>query len=123
MGFGFASNGGKYGFLKNPRLPVGCVATYDISVHAIKHAVYLRIKGGTITIMKPLMLIGIILIVLGVISLTYQGITYTTREKVIDFGPLQATAKTEKTIPLPPVLGVIALIGGIVMVIMGAKKT
>jgi hypothetical protein len=72
--------------------------------------------------MKSLILIGVILIVFGVVALTYKGITYTTREKVIEIGPLQATAKTEKTIPLPPLLGGFALAGGIVLLIVGAKR-
>jgi hypothetical protein len=54
--------------------------------------------------MKPAMIIGIVLIVLGVASFTYQGITYTSREKIIDLGPIQATKDTEKTIPFSPIL-------------------
>lgn len=73
--------------------------------------------------MKPLMLIGIVLIVLGVVALAYQGITYTTREKIIDIGPLEASANTKKTIPLPPLLGGLALAGGVVLVIVGRKKS
>ncbi|HWQ94232.1 MAG TPA: DUF3185 domain-containing protein [Gammaproteobacteria bacterium] len=73
--------------------------------------------------MKSATMIGIVLIVLGVVALAYQGITYTTQEKVIDIGPIEATAKTEKTIPLPPVLGALALVGGIVLVVVGAKKS
>ena len=72
--------------------------------------------------MKTSMLIGIILIVIGIIALAYQGITYTTREKVVDIGPIQMSADKEKTIPLPPILGGIALVGGIVLVIAGIKK-
>jgi len=72
--------------------------------------------------MKPIMLIGIVLIALGVIALTYHGITYTTHEKVLQFGPLEATKKTEKTIPLPPILGGFALVGGIVLIVIGIKK-
>jgi len=71
--------------------------------------------------MKPTVLVGIVLIVLGAIALAYQGITYTTREKVIDLGPLKATVEKEKTIPLPPVLGALALAGGIVLVIVGRR--
>jgi hypothetical protein len=72
--------------------------------------------------MKPALIIGIILIALSIVSFGYQGITYTSREKVVDIGPLQATAEKEKTIPLPPVFGAIALIGGIVLVIVGSRK-
>jgi len=59
--------------------------------------------------MKPTILIGIALIILGIVALAYQGITYTTREKIVDIGPLQATAEKEKTVPLPPLLGGLAL--------------
>ena len=66
---------------------------------------------------------GIALIVLGIVALAYQGITYTSREKIIDIGPIQATADTQKTIPLSPLLGGLVLVGGIVLVIVGAKKS
>jgi hypothetical protein len=72
--------------------------------------------------MKPITIIGVILIVLGVVALAYQGITYTTNEKVVDLGPLKVEAKREKTIPLPPILGGLALVGGIVLVIAGARR-
>lgn len=72
--------------------------------------------------MKPIVLIGIVLIILGAVALAYQGIPYTTREKVIDLGPIQASADTQKTIPLPPLLGGLALAGGVVLVIVGRKK-
>jgi uncharacterized membrane protein len=72
--------------------------------------------------MKQGMLIGVVLIVLGVVALAYQGITYTTREKVLDIGPLEATAEKQKTIPLPPIVGGLALVGGIVLVAAAAKK-
>jgi uncharacterized membrane protein YidH (DUF202 family) len=72
--------------------------------------------------MKPAFLVGVLLIALGIVALAYQGITYTKREKVIDLGPIQATAERQHTIPLPPVVGVIALVGGIVLVAVGSKK-
>lgn len=72
--------------------------------------------------MKPIAIIGVILIVLGVVAFAYQGITYTTSEKVVDLGPLKIEAKREKTIPLPPVLGGIALVGGIVLLIAGSRR-
>jgi uncharacterized membrane protein len=71
---------------------------------------------------NPITLVGIALIVLGVVALAYQGITYTSREKVVDIGPFHATADTQKTIPLSPLLGGLALVGGIVVVVVGAKK-
>ena len=72
---------------------------------------------------KPITLVGIALIVLGIVAFAYQGITYTSREKIIDIGPIQATADTQKTIPLSPLLGGLVLVGGIVLVIVGAKKS
>jgi hypothetical protein len=67
-------------------------------------------------------LTGIILIVIGIVALAYQGITYTTREKVVDIGPIQMTAEKTKTLPLPPLVGAVALAGGIVLLVMGNKK-
>ena len=72
--------------------------------------------------MKPATVIGVILIVIGIVALAYQGITYTTRENVVDLGPLKVEAKRERTIPLPPVVGVIALVGGIVLVAVSGRK-
>jgi hypothetical protein len=57
---------------------------------------------------KPVTLVGVALIILGVLALAYQGITYTTREKIVDLGPLKASVDKEKRIPLPPILGVLA---------------
>jgi uncharacterized membrane protein len=73
--------------------------------------------------MKPGGIVGIILIVIGIIALAYGGFTYTKREKVIDAGPLQVSADKEKTIPFPPVLGGICLVGGIVLVAIGSRKS
>jgi hypothetical protein len=73
--------------------------------------------------MKAATVLGIALIVLGVLALAYQGITYTTREKVVDLGPLKITADKEKSIPLPPILGALALAGGVVLVIVGVRKS
>jgi hypothetical protein len=72
--------------------------------------------------MKSASIAGILLIVLGVIALAYQGITYTTNKKVLDIGPIQATREERKTIPLPPILGGLALIGGVVLLISGSRN-
>jgi hypothetical protein len=72
--------------------------------------------------MKPLMIVGIVLIVIGVVALAYQGVTYTSREKVVDIGPLKVEAKREKTIPLPPILGGVAIAAGVVLMIAGARR-
>jgi uncharacterized membrane protein HdeD (DUF308 family) len=71
---------------------------------------------------KATALIGIALIILGVVALVYQGITYTTRETVVDLGPLKATVDKDKKIPLPPIVGVLALAAGVALVIVGARK-
>ena len=73
--------------------------------------------------MKPTIILAIILIALGIGALAYQGITYTTREKVVDLGPIQVTAEKTKTIPLTPIVGAIAIVGGIVLLVMGMKKS
>ena len=73
--------------------------------------------------MKPLLLVGVVLIVLGAIALGYHGMTYTTREKVLEIGPIEATKKTEKTIPLSPILGGAAVGVGIVLAVLGARKS
>jgi uncharacterized membrane protein YidH (DUF202 family) len=68
-------------------------------------------------------LVGIVLVVLGLLALVYGGINYTSRETVIDIGPLHATADREKTLPLSPLLGVVAVAGGIVLLMAGARKS
>ena len=72
--------------------------------------------------MKTTTILGIALILLGVVAFAYQGITYTTRENVIDIGPLQATVDKKETIPLPPLVGGLALVGGIALLIVGIRK-
>ena len=63
--------------------------------------------------MKGTSLLGLALIAIGVLALAYQGISYTTHKKVVDIGPIEATREEHKTIPVPPIVGVIALAGGI----------
>ena len=73
--------------------------------------------------MKPMTLVGILLIVLGGMALAYQGFTYTHQEKILDVGPIHATAEKHDRISIPPVLGALTLAGGIALLIFGAKKT
>ncbi len=73
--------------------------------------------------MKTYTLIGIILIVVGIAIFAYQGITYTTREKVVDLGPVHMTADKTRTLPLSPIVGAIAIVGGIVLLVVGRKKS
>ena len=72
--------------------------------------------------MKSNMLIGVILIAIGIVAFAYQGISYKTREKVVDIGPIHMTAEKTKTIPLPPIVGAVALVGGIALLVMGSRK-
>ena len=72
--------------------------------------------------MKTNTLLGIILIVVGIVAFAYQGITYTTRENVVDIGPMHMTAERTRTLPLPPLVGALALAGGIALLVMGSKK-
>ena len=72
---------------------------------------------------NPITLVGIALIILGIVAFAYQGITYTSREKIIDIGPIQATADTQKSSPLSPLLGGLVLVGGIALVVVGAKTS
>jgi len=74
------------------------------------------------SLMKPMTIAGAVLIVLGVVALIYQGITYTSRETVIDIGPLHSTADQQKTLPLPPVLGALAVAGGVALLFAGARS-
>ena len=66
-------------------------------------------------------MVGIVLIVLGLAGLAWGGFSYTTREKVVDLGPIQATREKTHNVPLPPIAGAAALIGGIVLVAAGKK--
>jgi len=71
--------------------------------------------------MKATTLVGVLLIILGIVGLAYPRINYTTREKVVDLGPIEATKETKKSIPLPPILGGLSLAGGIVLLVAAGK--
>jgi hypothetical protein len=72
--------------------------------------------------MKPTVVGGIVLAVIGAVALAYQGITYTSHDTVLDIGPLHATADREHTLALSPILGIAALAGGIVLIVTGARR-
>jgi hypothetical protein len=72
--------------------------------------------------METSKLVAILLIAIGIAAFAYQGVTFTTREKVVDVGPIHMTAEKKRTIPLPPLVGAIALVGGIVLLVGGRKK-
>ena len=73
--------------------------------------------------MKPATLIGIVLIVVGIIGFAVGGFSFTHEKKDVDLGPLQVSHKQTSTVPIPPILSAIALIGGIGLVVVGAKSS
>ena len=72
--------------------------------------------------MRPFAIVGVLLIVLGLAALLYQSVTYTTRETVIDIGPVHATADRERTLPLPPLVGIAAVAAGVALLVAGMRK-
>jgi uncharacterized membrane protein YidH (DUF202 family) len=72
--------------------------------------------------MRPITWTGILLIIVGVLALAYGGINYTRQEKVLDIGPIHATHEEQERIPLPPILGGAALVGGIALLVVGARQ-
>lgn len=72
--------------------------------------------------MRSTVLAGIVLVVLGVLALAYQGITYTTHKKVLDIGPVQALKTETHTVPLPPIIGGLALVGGVALLVFGSRE-
>jgi hypothetical protein len=72
--------------------------------------------------MKTISWVGIVLIVLGALALAYQGINYTRQKDVLDMGPMHVTTETHERIPLPPILGGLALAGGVVLLVVGARN-
>ena len=72
--------------------------------------------------LKPLAIVGVLLILVGVAALAYQSVTYTSRETVIDIGPVHATAERERTLPLPPLVGIAAVAGGVALLVAGIRK-
>jgi uncharacterized membrane protein len=65
---------------------------------------------------------GILLIIVGIAALAYQGFTYTKKEKIVEIGSIEVTADTQKTVYLSPIFGALSLVGGIVLVVLGRKK-
>ena len=72
--------------------------------------------------MKGAFLAGIVLVALGILALVYQGITYTKRDAVINVGPIHATAEHQRTVPIPPILGAVSVVAGVLLVVVGVKK-
>jgi uncharacterized membrane protein YidH (DUF202 family) len=91
-------------------------------VPAANYRLQRMVQAANGATMKPLTILGVVLIVLGVLALAYQRITYTTRETVIDVGPIEATAERQKTIPLPPILGAAAVAAGVIVLVVGNRR-
>jgi hypothetical protein len=72
--------------------------------------------------MKPVAILGVVLIVVGLAALAYQQLSYTTRETVLDVGPIHATAERQKTVPLPPAVGIVAVAAGVALVVVGGRR-
>jgi len=73
--------------------------------------------------MKPIVWVGILLIVVGALALAYQGFGYTRQEKVLDLGPIHATREDHEWVSVPPILGSLALVGGIALIVVGRKSS
>jgi uncharacterized membrane protein YidH (DUF202 family) len=73
--------------------------------------------------MKTPAIIGLLLIVLGVATFAYQSFTYTTTEKAIDLGPIQVTTEKQHSVPVPPIVGAVAIIGGVVLLLKGRSNS
>ena len=71
---------------------------------------------------KIVAIVGVILIIAGAVALFYRGIPYTSRDVVVDVGPITATAVSDKTWPIPPILGGLAIAGGVVLIVAGARR-
>jgi hypothetical protein len=72
--------------------------------------------------MRPAVIVGIVLIVAGALALAYQGISYTREREVVEVGPFSATAETRETIPIPPLLGGLAIAAGVVLILVGRRR-
>ncbi len=72
--------------------------------------------------MKPMSLAGVVLLVLGLAALAYQGFTYKSRDTIVDIGPIHATAESNKTVPIPPIAGAAAVLAGVALLVAGQRK-
>jgi hypothetical protein len=73
--------------------------------------------------MKPILLVGIVLVIVGALILGYQGFTYISQDKIVDAGPVQVTAERQHVVWIPPVIGGVAVVAGVVCLVAGAGKS
>ncbi|HET6344116.1 MAG TPA: DUF3185 domain-containing protein [Myxococcota bacterium] len=72
--------------------------------------------------MRPAAIVGILLIIVGIAGLAYGGFSFTRKEKVLDIGPIEASADKKESVPVPPILGAIAIVGGAVLLATSARR-
>jgi len=73
--------------------------------------------------MKPVTIVGVLLIIVGIAGLAFGGFSFTHKEKVLDVGPIEASADKKESLPVPPILGALAIVGGVVLLVAGARRT
>ena len=73
--------------------------------------------------MKPTAIVGLLLIIVGIAGLAFGGFSFTHKEKVIDLGPIQASADKKESLPVPPLLGALAIVGGLVLLATSGRRT
>jgi drug/metabolite transporter (DMT)-like permease len=72
--------------------------------------------------MKPAVIIGALLIIVGIAGLAFGGFSFTHKEKVLDLGPIEASADKKESLPVPPILGALAIVGGVVLLATSARR-
>lgn len=72
--------------------------------------------------MKPAVIVGVLLIIVGIAGLAFGGFSFTRKEKVLDVGPIEASADKKESLPVPPLLGALAIVGGVVLLVTGARR-
>jgi hypothetical protein len=95
--------------------------THDNSIVYSSNTDYIALRGKR-EIMKPATLVGILLIILGIVGFATGGISFTHEKKDVDLGPVQIQHKQKEMLPLSPVLSIIALVGGIGLVVVGSRS-
>ena len=72
--------------------------------------------------MKPAAIVGVLLIIVGIAGLAFGGFSFTRKEKVLDVGPIEASADKKESLPVPPILGALAIVGGVVLLASSARR-
>jgi drug/metabolite transporter (DMT)-like permease len=72
--------------------------------------------------MKPAAIVGVLLIIVGIVGLALGGFSFTHKEKVLDLGPIEASADKKDSLPVPPLLGALAIVGGVVLLVSSSRR-